>query len=189
MKHKKQIRLFVAMSLPSSVCDELARLQTELKKSELCKGRYTDAAQAHLTLVFIGSVDATELDAIKQALSTISFPALTAHVGNISFFQKRGEIGVIYLNITCPELGKLAHLLAKTLTPWAAPEERPFVGHITLMRVNRVQKSEKLIPLLHHLAVKPSSFPLESFVLMSSQLGPEGSQYQELHRYPLISPR
>lgn len=189
MKYKKQIRLFVAVPLPSSICDELARLQIELKKSELCEGRYTDAAQAHFTLVFIGSVNANELDAIKQALGTLSFPALMAQVGHVNFFQKRGEIGVIYLSITCPELTKLAHLVAEALSPWVVPEERPFDGHVTLIRVNRVQKGEKLIAFLHHLAVKPSAFPLDYFVLFASELGPEGPQYQELSRYPLVGPR
>ncbi len=185
METINQKRLFVAIPLPQPVRDELARIQNKLKQSDLCEGRYTNAAQAHLTLVFVGPVDAEEVDPIKQALATVSFPALATELGSIDVFKKRGEVRIIYLDIICQELATLANLVADTLSPWVAPEERPFVSHTTIMRVKKVQDTEKLISLIKGISVEPHEFSIDSFVLMESELGPEGPIYHELERYAL----
>jgi 2'-5' RNA ligase len=181
-----QKRLFVAIPLPQLVRDELARIQEKLKQSSLCEGRYTNAAQAHLTLVFIGSVTASEVDPIKCALQTVSFPMLTAELGSVDVFQKHEEIRIIYLNIICHELATLANVVADTLRPWAQKEERPFVSHATIIRVKKVLDAEKLISLIQNISVEPHSFSIDSFVLMESELGPRGPNYRELIRYHLL---
>jgi len=186
MQKTNQKRLFVAIPLPQSVRNELALIQTKLKQSDLCEGRYTNAMQAHLTLVFIGSVAAEEIDSIKQALATISFPALTAELGSIDVFKKHGEIRIIYLDIICQELATLANLIAEKLSPWVPKEERPFVSHATIMRVKKVTDPDKLISLLHGISVEPQTFSIDSFLLMESQLGPEGPTYHEMARYELL---
>ncbi len=186
MKTINQKRLFVAIPLPQTVRDELARIQNKLKKSELCEGRYTNATQAHLTLVFIGPVDAAEVDPIKQALGTVSFTALTAQLGAIHYFQKNEAVRIIYANIICQKLAALASLVADTLSPWAAKDDRPFVSHATVMRVKKVEDTQKLISLIQSISVEPHTFSIDSFLLMESELGPDGPSYRELERYPLL---
>lgn len=180
------MRLFVAVPLPQPIRDEIARIQTKLKHSKLCEGRYINANQAHLTLVFIGSVDAEELPVIKQALQGISFPALTATVGSVGTFENRGQIRIIYLDIICQELSPLATLIADALTPRAQKEDRPFVSHATIMRVKKVINNEKLISFIQSIHVEADSFPIDSFVLMESELGPDGPEYHELALYKLL---
>jgi len=186
MKEINQKRLFVAIPLPPPVQDVLARIQTKLKKSALCEGRYTNATQAHLTLVFIGPVDAVEVDPIKQALATISFPVLAAELGAIHFFQKHAGVRIIYANIICQELATLANLVAEELSPWAQKEDRPFVSHATVMRVKKVTDTQKLISLIQGISVEPHEFSIDSFLLMESELGADGPVYRELARYPLL---
>ena len=186
MKQTHSKRLFVAIPLPPSARNELMRIQNELKQSALCEGRYTNANQAHLTLVFIGSVDATEVTPIQNALQTISFPALTAKMGTISHFEKHGQVRIIYLDIICQELATLAGLVSDTLTSWAQKEDRPFVSHATIMRVKKVPDNEKLISFINNITVEPESFPIDAFVLMESELGPDGPEYRELARYTLL---
>ncbi len=186
MKEIDQKRLFIAIPLPQPVRDELARIQTKLKKSALCEGRYTNATQAHLTLVFIGSVDTEEVDPIKQALATVSFPELTAELGSANAFQKYGEVRIIYLDIICQELATLANLVAEALSPWAKKEDRPFVSHATIMRVKKVTDTQKLISLIQSISVEPHAFSIDSFLLMESELGHDGPVYRELERYELL---
>lgn len=186
MEKIDQKRLFVAIPLPQPVRDELARIQTKIKKSKLCEGRYTNAEQAHLTLVFIGLIDAAEVDPIKNALATISFPALTAQLGAIHYFQKHADVLIIYANIICQELATLASLVADTLSPWVVKEDRPFVSHATIMRVKKVEDTQKLISLIQSISVEPYTFSIDSFLLMESELGPDGPIYRELERYALL---
>ena len=186
MKQTHSKRLFVAVTLPPSARNELTRIQNKLKRSALCEGRYTNANQAHLTLVFIGSVDESELPAIKNELQTVSFHALTATVGSVGTFEKHGQTQIIYLDIICQELATLANLVAETLTTWAQKEDRPFVSHATIIRVKKVMDNEKLLSFIQSIDVEHASFNINSFMLMESELGPDGPEYHELARYTLL---
>lgn len=186
MKENKKIRLFVAVSLPSAVQQAIVRVQNRIKKAALCDGRYVNAAQAHLTLVFIGEVDVLQVDAIDAALQLVSFPVIEAQVGKLGYFQKHGSVAVICLDIVAPLLGTLAHAVFDVLKSWSAKEDREFVSHATIMRVKKVFDKEKLVSLLDNTTVEPLVFPVESFVLMQSELGSDGPKYTERARYLLV---
>jgi 2'-5' RNA ligase len=66
------VRLFVALDPPESVKDSLADLQTGLPEA-----RWTDIDHLHLTLRFIGEVDAARAGEIVEALDLLEAPAVT----------------------------------------------------------------------------------------------------------------
>lgn len=187
MNHDDQIRLFVAVPLPQSAQEVLSRIQTNLQQTGLCKGRYIDPSQAHLTLVFIGSVAPSDVDHIKNSLKTISFPALSAKLGNVDTFKKHTQVRIIYLDIICPELTTLARIVKESLSPWIPKEERPFVSHVTIMRVKKVTDATMLISHIHAIPIEPHPFCIDSFLLMESTRESDGPVYHELAKYPLLN--
>lgn len=186
MENSEKHRLFVAVDLPDLVRTHMSHIQAEIKRSRLCEGRYPDALQAHLTLVFVGPVAMPDRADITAALKKISFPVLKAELGTLGYFQKHGTIRIIYLEIICPLLATLAQTIQDDLSSWLIPEKRPFVSHATLMRVTAVCNNDQLLSLLHRIPVQPHTFVIDSFILMESELTPQGPLYHELARYPLV---
>src|SRR3954470_9663903 len=63
------LRLFVAISLPEAVKVQVEEAQEEMRRA-LPAGivRWTKREQFHLTLKFLGNVDASRVDALEAAL-------------------------------------------------------------------------------------------------------------------------
>ncbi len=101
-------------------------------------------------------------------------------------FKKQGISRILFVNIISPHLASLATLIQETMKLWIKKEERPLVGHATILRVKKVHDQEQLTQLLQSTHVEPQTFTINSFVLMESELTPDGPQYTELIRYQLL---
>ena len=63
-------------------------------------------------------------------------------------------------------------------------EERPFQAHLTLGRVRQDARPGRLQ--WQVLPPRPVSFEVHEFVLMHSQLGPQGARHTPRARFPLL---
>lgn len=178
-----QIRLFVAIELPATVKQEIARVQALLKSAHCFEGKYVDSEQAHITMKFIGSVQTDELDLIIKVLASISFASCVAQLEKVGLFCTDGCIKIVYANVIAPTLPALAADLDAQLLPWCLPEQRAFVSHVTLARVKHVEDRQRVHEVVNALVIEPITFEINSFVLMQSVLTEVGPEYRTLARF------
>jgi 2'-5' RNA ligase len=162
------VRLFVAVMPPPPVIDVLA----ELPRPEAPGLRWTGPDQWHVTLRFLGQAEPDEAVAALDALS--AWPAVaglgpvTALLGNrLVMVPVAGldEVAAAVVGVTA-EVGR-------------SPEDRPFVGHLTLAR------SKGPVPPGSVGAPVGGSFPVGEVCLVRSQTLPEGARYDVLERFAL----
>ena len=162
------VRLFVAVMPPAPVIDVLAALP----RPEAPGLRWTGPDQWHVTLRFLGQAEPDEAVAALDALS--AWPAVaglgpvTALLGNrLVMVPVAGldEVAAAVVGVTA-EVGR-------------PPEDRPFVGHLTLAR------SKGPVPPGSVGAPVGGSFPVGEVCLVRSQTLPEGARYDVLERFAL----
>ncbi len=174
------IRLFVAIELPESVKQEIARIQAMLKSENCFEGKFINPEQAHITIKFIGSVQADQLDLIIQALASITFMPCVAQLNKVGLFCTDDCIKIVYANVIAPTLSVFAADLDAQLFSWCQPAQRVFVCHVTLARVKHVEDRQHMHDVVDALMIEPINFEINSFVLKQSVLTQAGPEYRTL---------
>ncbi len=178
-------RLFIALSIPEPVGDELDRL---------CSGlpgvRWTFADAFHLTLRFIGEVDHNTFYDIGEALSGISLPPFEMRLKGIGQFPPRGMPHTLWAGVEDPESvlrlrRKIERILIELGLP---PERRKFVPHVTLGRVKEPLPAERFGRFLARRALfRSSAFPVSRFGLYSSILRRQGAEHVLEAEYDFVT--
>jgi RNA 2',3'-cyclic 3'-phosphodiesterase len=177
------LRLFIAVDLPDTVKDQLGKLCIGITGAKWVK-----RDQMHLTLRFIGEVDDAQAEAIKAALSGIRSAPFTMTLDGVGHFPPKGKPHVLWVGVTAPpQLTQLQRQIENALLSLnLPPEDHPFSPHITLARFRMPPPPEAMRQYLaHHTAFRTETIAVESFVLFSSQLAPQGAAYRHEAVYPL----
>jgi RNA 2',3'-cyclic 3'-phosphodiesterase len=164
------LRLFVAVWPPEAVLDTL----DALARPQVDGLRWTARDQWHVTLRFLGPVEATEpvLAALSEA------PAVAPTSAEMGPAVARFGQRVLHVPVT--GLAELAaSVIAATAHIGRPPDDRPFHGHITLARVaNRARVD--LRPLTG--TAVTGRWPVESVCLVRSHLRSTGARYEVVER-------
>ena len=83
-------RLFVAIDLPDSTRQLLARLDPHIRGV-----RWTDLTQMHLTLGFFDDVPDDAYSALREKLSAIQFGAFFLPIAGVGAFSAKGAPKII----------------------------------------------------------------------------------------------
>ncbi len=186
------LRLFVAVTLPAEIRDQLAEVQGRLRAAQADVG-WVRPENIHLTLKFLGEIDRKRVDRIRAALaeaaaSAAPFVLTLSGVGTFGGSLPR----VVWVGVTegAPRLADLARRVEVGLGRAGVPKERrEFSGHLTLGRVRSPRNVERLRAALAAEPATPiGTVRVGEFVLMQSQLQPGGSIYTALQRYGLREP-
>lgn len=123
------MRLFIAIQFSPEVKELLTDIQKELREHGVT-GNFTDCANLHLTLAFIGEYNRP--DKIMKALSGINFAPFTLTAGgNIGSFGDLLWVGIPKAH----NLNKLACMVRDALENAGIQFDRkPFRPHITILR-------------------------------------------------------
>lgn len=142
-------------------------------------GRAVAAEKLHLTLLFIGEADAAQQACLEAAAGRVCAPAFDMVLDEQGGFA-RSRVAWLGMSELPPALLQLHSRLQSALAAECGiePEHRPYVPHVTLRRRARPFRRERL--------ADPLSWPVRDFVLVASQLTPEGSRYEVLRRWPLL---
>jgi RNA 2',3'-cyclic 3'-phosphodiesterase len=190
----EHLRLFIAVPLPQPVKDEIADAQSELRRVlPQITLRWTRREQFHLTLRFLGNVEAQCLEALTQAVNAAcqNFAPLRLRAEQVGFFPNARYPRVLWIGVRDTQnqllpLQRAVQAATGHLTT-EAPEER-FSGHVTLARINRLRRSEAATLSSAAAAMAERLFgqwTAESIELMRSQLSPQQATHTTLAIIPL----
>lgn len=184
------VRLFVAVNLPAAVRNEAYQAAAPLRDSRL-PVRWVKADNLHVTLKFLGEVAPEQSGRIGSALvaGVRGVRAFSVAIGGIGAFPSMEHPRVVWIGVEKhPALELLANDVENALAPFGFGSElRPFHPHITLGRVGRGARADRLRG-LENLAEEiayEGMATVESVDLMESRPGPGGSQYRVLVRAAL----
>ncbi len=174
-------RLFLGLELPASIRQELAELNPHIKGV-----RWVAAERIHLTMSFLGDVDATREEALRETLATVRVPAafFLPVAGLGAFGGDRPMVLWAGVGKAHPHLFALhQHLQDAVLLAGLEPDLKPFHPHITVGRLRDVSRAS-LKPFLRRYAdTEFGLWKVTGFVLFSSVLSADGSTYTvELRR-------
>jgi RNA 2',3'-cyclic 3'-phosphodiesterase len=190
----ERLRLFIAISLPDAVKRRIEETQRQLRGAVgETAVRWTPPEQLHLTLRFMGNVDAAKLEDLQARLvqSCATTGPLRLQARGVGFFPVRGLPRVVWVGIEDPE-GKLPVLVSTLERSTAAyssePAGKKFTGHITLGRVRTIGQGQAR--LLTTEAAALGSGELGEWVakeidLMRSELSSTGAQHTRVATFPL----
>jgi len=187
-------RLFVAIAVPEQVKAGILKAQDQLRRAVPPEAaRWTKLEQFHLTLRFLGNVDAAQVDPLVAALHTgcHGFGALRLRAAGIGFFPRPKSPRVIWAGLSDSDerLPALWGTVQSATSAFTAEEpDDHFTGHITLARIKsiRPKAAEGLAAAASELATAIfGEWSANEVELVRSQLSPQGARYSTVAPLPL----
>ncbi|MFA5779507.1 MAG: RNA 2',3'-cyclic phosphodiesterase [Elusimicrobiota bacterium] len=200
------MRLFIAVNIKAETKNKIARIQSVLKKN--CDDvKWTSPENLHLTLKFLGEVDASRKDLISKKLRQAPLDKILYLMGQAIIGIKKFEIDFekigVYPFETAPrvlwlgvgegkiELENLAQKIESLLPEIAdlgfEKEKKPFSAHLTLGRFKSPASAadKKLFDIVKKPPIEKISDVVESVYLMKSTLTPRGPVYEVVEKFQL----
>jgi len=179
----------VALDFPETIRDAIRELIARLKP--LCKGaRWMRPEAMHVTLKFIGHVEADKLDSIVAALAAVhSLAPVDMHFCGVGFFPTERRPRVLWGGIeSSPNLAELAGDIERALVPLDIPAEtRDFVPHLTFARLESPHGAVKLVEAAKELQSLDLGATRETqFHLFESVLHKSGAEYTKLRSFVFV---
>lgn len=172
-------RLFFALRPPAELRDALLDLMTGIANA-----RWQDDDQLHLTLRYIGEIDAHRADDLAEAASRVTFEPFELKLSGCGFFERKTRPTAVWAGVEPSEpLLRLRNRLERLCVSCGlAPETRKFTPHLTLARLNT--SSGPVAPFLaRHTALSLGPWPVDAYMLYESHLRIQGSQYEPVVTY------
>jgi RNA 2',3'-cyclic 3'-phosphodiesterase len=182
----ERARLFVALELPASARDILARWRGATLR-EIPALRPVPVEHLHATLCFLGSRPASQIDEIAAACGVVAGePVVETHLGEPVWLPaRRPRVLAVCLSDGSGALSRLQAALSSALVSggWYAPESRPFMAHVTVARVAKDARIK-----LPRLEPPPAAdVHCSRVTLYRSRLGSGGARYEPLSAVELGS--
>jgi RNA 2',3'-cyclic 3'-phosphodiesterase len=170
---RERLRLFCALRLPDDTVDELSLWQTEAF-SRLDGIRVLGREQLHVTLAFLGSRPAGELDSIGAELREAARAAEPATL-TVKGYRETRSVGMLVLEDEGGQAASLAVDLHERLERLGVyeRERRTWLPHLTVIRFRGRPRLRPSLPDL-------GSFMTSDAAVYMSTLRPSGAQYSVL---------
>jgi 2'-5' RNA ligase len=185
------MRTFVAIELDDECRDRLSAAVERLRP-EAAGVRWVRRESMHLTLKFIGGLSESDVAAAAEALDAVGARCgpFEMDVEGVSGFPGRGVPRVLHVGVreTGGALVALQSCVEQALADALGlpKERRSYVPHITLGRVRDRRRCPAMDVMSAALADQAfGRVSVREFVLMRSDLRPDGAVYTVLHRSAL----
>ena len=181
-----KIRCFISIDIPENVCEEIKQIQESLPDF---RGKKTEQENLHLTLKFLGEIEDSKVEEVKNKLREINFSKFETDVDKIEVFDNRksGKYSrkiIVWLRLTNCE--RLQKEIDEVLSEIGFRMERRFMGHLTIARVKKVRDKKEFLESLNKIKIPKIKFAVESFRLKKSTLTREGPVYDTIEEYMLM---
>lgn len=183
---KKNLRLFIAVPIPEAVTRFLKSTRTALDQPGL-NIRWVPVENIHLTLKFIGDIDAARVDPVAGRMDAAAgasapFELIARGVGG--FPNLRG-FRVLWVGVDgdTRRLETLQRNVESQLEPLGMEKERRrFHPHLTLARTRQRMDGSRFGLLDESREQRASeAFRVDRICLFASVLKPGGAEYSRLH--------
>ncbi|MCI0477801.1 MAG: RNA 2',3'-cyclic phosphodiesterase [Anaerolineales bacterium] len=184
------IRTFIAIELTDALQRALADTQARFQRDHAARGvRWVAPENIHITLKFLGDVDAAQMPALQRAIADAcaGFAPFTLTIGGAGAFPNTRRPNVVWLGARgqIEIAAQLAQKIdAACATLGFARDERPFTPHLTLGRVKRdASPNERQLigALIEQTQIGDlGELRVERVSVMKSELKPGGSVYTRL---------
>jgi 2'-5' RNA ligase len=172
LNHK---RLFFALSPDTTVRKQILGLQQHVPDN----ARQVVADNLHLTLLFLGSVDATEVPRLQELATGIQAGSFTLRFDHIGTWLRPHVLWAGCHQVP-DELTELVNGLRRGAVACGLEvESRPYVPHLTLARKVRKKVSLELDT--------PVEWDVNEFCLLESITDPKGAIYTLAGKWPLTN--
>ena len=189
------LRLFVAISIPEPIRDEIIRVQREMQPlAPRSAARWTQPDQFHLTLRFLGNVPVAGLEQLKESVNAVCRRAqpLPLRAEGVGFFPNLHSPRVVWVGIDDKEglLVDLQKRIETAVRPFTAePGGKNFSGHVTLGRLKNLKPTDALKLAAYAQTVKDRTFgqwTAHEIEIIRSELSPAGARHTTLvsFRFP-----
>ena len=189
MAEGERFRLFVAVAIPEVVKAKMEEAQAELRRAVPGHGvRWTRREQFHLTLKFLGDVDAARVEALGEAIRAAcrGFGALHLRAERVGFFPDLRYPRVVWTGVQdqaerLPRLQQAVDAATRDFT--IEQKDERFTGHVTLARIKAIRRPETgaLGKAAAGLAEEVfGQWTAGSIELMRSVLSPQGVSHSSL---------
>jgi len=184
----RALRLFVAVNIPDDVKAGVAEAIEPFR--DLIPGaRWTRREGWHVTLKFLGATWPRMVEPVKEAVGAAAgraAPFVTA-VTEIGAFPSARRARVLWAGLS--DSGEHFAAMVKELDGLLADdfqsEDRAFLPHLTVARLQTPRALDEFAPDLPGLAVASRPFPVQTLVLYQSHVSRQGATYEPLLEAPL----
>lgn len=191
--NQNMIRSFIAIELPDSIQNHLRQVIAALKAAGRLPVRWLPVENIHLTLKFLGDVEAGKLKLLADELNRLAGlqAPFDLTIGGMGAFPSARRPRVVWVGIQAPPvLAELAQQMEHLGMKFGIePEDRPFSPHLTIGRVQQHAAVEALQVVTEQLTkMKVGDLGIvsvESVCLFRSELRPSGAIYTLLKRAKL----
>lgn len=171
-------RLFFALWPESELAGRLHALAGQTLRPG--DGRRIAAENIHLTLAFLGSVDAAFRDCAEQAAAAIRASAFTLTLEQVGCWSRTGILWAGPARVPESLSSLVRELTAGLVNCGYVPEKRSYAAHVTLARkVRRCPPPAAIAPLV---------WEVRRFCLMRSRLDAQGAHYEMVREWGLSPP-
>jgi RNA 2',3'-cyclic 3'-phosphodiesterase len=184
------IRAFIAVDLPDKILAPIGQiiqsLQQDLPKNII---RWVPLHNIHLTLMFLGDVEASKLEPLKPILSDelSAHASFDIHVRGLGVFPSVKKPRVLWIGVVYPpEFAAIYHDIQQRVSELGYPrDERPLSPHLTIGRVQRTAKIDEINRIDQAVLANDigsvGTATIDCVHLYRSDLKPNGAIYTQLH--------
>jgi 2'-5' RNA ligase len=184
------MRLFVALDVPEVAKREVRRRLAAVR-DRLPRAKWVDPDNLHVTLAFLGEVDAAKLPALSARLGAAfaPFEPMDLRLSSSGTFPPGRPARVAWIGVDAPREIAALHrevMAAAVETLGIEPEAREHRSHVTLARCSGAWRREAIEKLTHAFsgAIGPP-FVADRGILYESRLSPSGARYRAVAEFPL----
>ncbi|MBT3387417.1 MAG: RNA 2',3'-cyclic phosphodiesterase [Desulfobacula sp.] len=190
-ENNKDIRAFIAVSLPDVVKQYLSFLQKKLLNSGI-KASFPKPASLHLTLKFLGNISKTDISNIESCMekAVMGIAVHNLSASGIGVFPSVKNVRVIWAGLSgrTDFTEKLATQLESSLFEEMniQKEAKLFRPHLTLARVKGKIPPKTAAQLIKEFStVTGPEFSVFGISLFQSELAPSGAVHKKIAFVPL----
>ena len=175
----ERLRLFLGLQLPDHVVEALAEWQSRHLRGHVVRARSVPPENLHVTLAFLGSRPAGELESIGAVLGEAA-AVVAPPLFELVRYRETRSVGMLVLSDSTSSSARLAVRLHEDLAALGVykPEPRPWLPHVTVLRFRERPRLQPPLPEL-------GAFAPSGAAAFLSRLHPSGAVYEVLESFPL----
>jgi 2'-5' RNA ligase len=199
MPDPEALRLFIALELPPEWKSVLQEEQRRLETAAPGFGRWVAPDLMHLTLLFLGNQEPSQVGAVEMAMDAAASAAsrFELHLTELGSFGSPRSLRVVWAGVRDAPAGSLSGLqegvVAATRAQGIQFDQDRFAPHVTLARARRDSTPAQAEAMSRALAARADwgrsgraseaePYPCRQIALVHSDLRASGPLYTTIHR-------